>query len=150
MTSLEESRPYAEPSLDIATHNSIFDHVDLLIRYRCLRDQRSAQFMALTRRNKKICLFRQPGIVSSHSTPAKRRSSNLPQSALRQRVTVLPFLVHAANGWAVRSSGIVTLNFTGRREHSFDSAFPQFFGWLLQSGHVLAGELYQGGGSRKF
>ena len=50
----------------------------------------------------------------------------------------------------MRSSGIVTLNSTGRREHSFDSAFPQFFGWLLQSVQVLGGELYQGGGSRKF
>ena len=50
----------------------------------------------------------------------------------------------------MRSSGIITLSFTGRREHSFDSAFPQFFGWLLQSVQVLGGELYQGGGSRKF
>jgi hypothetical protein len=50
----------------------------------------------------------------------------------------------------VRSSGIVTFESTGRREHSFDGAFPQFFGWLLQPGQVLGGKLYQGGGARKF
>jgi len=48
------------------------------------------------------------------------------------------------------SPGIVTFDFTGRREHSSDGAFPQLFGWLLQSGQVLGGELYQGGGARKF
>ena len=26
-----------------------------------------------------------------------------------------------------------------------DGAFPQLFGWLLQSGQVVGGELYQGG-----
>jgi hypothetical protein len=51
---------------------------------------------------------------------------------------------------AVRSSGIVTFNRTGCREHSFDGAFPQLFGRLFQSGQALGGELYQGGGARKF
>ena len=47
------------------------------------------------------------------------------------------------------SPGIVTFNSTGR-EHSFDGAFPQLFGWLLQSGQALGGELYQGGGRVSF
>ena len=46
--------------------------------------------------------------------------------------------------------GVVTFNSTGHREHSFDGAFPQFFGWLPQSGQVFGGELYQGSGARKF
>jgi hypothetical protein len=37
------------------------------------------------------------------------------------------------------SPGIVTFNPTGR-EHSFDGAFPQLFGWLLQSGQAFGGE----------
>jgi hypothetical protein len=53
-------------------------------------------------------------------------------------------------GIGVRSFGIVTFNSTSLREHSFDGAFPYFFGWILQSGQVLGGELYQGGGARKF
>src|SRR5262249_60588585 len=65
-------------------------------------------------------------------------------SALPQKRT---FALHQA---AVRSFGLVTLNSTGRGEHSFDSAFPKFFGWLLQCSQVLGGELYQGGGARKF
>ena len=65
-------------------------------------------------------------------------------SALPQKRT---FALHQA---AVRSFGLVTLNSTGRGEHSFDSAFPKFFGRLLQCSQVLGGELYQGGGARKF
>ena len=44
---------------------------------------------------------------------------------------------------------VATFNSTGHREHLFDGAFPQFFGWLFQSGQVLGGELYKGGGARK-
>jgi hypothetical protein len=46
------------------------------------------------------------------------------------------------------SPRIVTFNSAGR-EHSFDGTFPHLFGWLLQSGQVVGGELYQGGGARK-
>jgi hypothetical protein len=49
----------------------------------------------------------------------------------------------------VRSPWIVTFNSTGRREHSFDGAFPQFFGWLFQSGQVLGGEFHQSRRPRK-
>jgi hypothetical protein len=34
----------------------------------------------------------------------------------------------------VRSFGIVTFSAIARGEHVFHSAFPQLFGWLLQSG----------------
>ena len=56
-----------------------------------------------------------------------------------------------ANGQAARSSRIVTFfSAIARGEHVFDRAFPQLFGWLLQSGQVVGGELYQGAGARKF
>ena len=44
---------------------------------------------------------------------------------------------------------VATFNSTGHREHLFDGAYPHFFGWLFQSGQVLGGELYKGGGARK-
>jgi hypothetical protein len=43
----------------------------------------------------------------------------------------------------VRSPGVVTFNSIGHREHSFDGAFPQLFGWLLQSGQVFGGERFR-------
>src|SRR5262249_13187400 len=55
-----------------------------------------------------------------------------------------------ANRAAARSSGIVTFDPIGRRAHPFAGAFPQLFGRLLQPGQTLGGELYQGGGARKF
>ena len=48
------------------------------------------------------------------------------------------------------SSGIVTFSPIARGEHMFDGAFPHLFGWLLQSGQVIGGELYQRSGARKF
>jgi hypothetical protein len=48
------------------------------------------------------------------------------------------------------SSGFVTFSPIAGGEHVFDGAFPQLFGWLLQSGQMVGGELYQGSGARKF
>ena len=55
-----------------------------------------------------------------------------------------------ASGWAVRSFEIVTFSAIARGEHMFDGAVPQLFGWFLQCGQVVGGELYQGSGARKF
>ena len=55
-----------------------------------------------------------------------------------------------ASGWAVRSFGIVTFSAIARGEHMFDGAFPQLFGWLLQSGQVVGGELYQAADRESF
>ena len=47
-----------------------------------------------------------------------------------------------ASGWAVRSFGVVTFSAIACGEHMLDGAFPQLFGWLLQSGQAVGGELY--------